>query len=208
MCIRDRDDSVSQTAVTIDQSIMDTQCSSDYTGSGNDGSYNSCYEKYSERAVITVEASTAAVTLADDDQIRFIYDGTTVNDLKDLISGANGTSAYSYINYDFRAFNGGKNDNNYYLNFTVGDSTIGSFAGNQGTSYANALDEFFNTGLVGSALINSPGSKATGFGSLTGTDDLRVTVELNAIDTSSALDTISTGTSYPITMDFLSLIHI
>ena len=83
-------------------------------------------------------------------------------------------------------------------------STIDSFAGNQGTSYAHALDEFFSTGLIGQALINSPGSKATGFGSLTGSDDLRVTVELNAIDTSSALDTISTGTSYPITMDFVT----
>ena len=121
-----------------------------------------------------------------------------------MISSANGTAAYTYLQYDFRAFNGGKNDNNYYLNFTVGDSTIDSFAGGSGTSYANALDPFFNTGLVGTALMNSPGTKATGFGSLTGTDALRVTIELNAIDSSIALDELKAGTSYPITMDFVT----
>jgi hypothetical protein len=205
------DDDVSATAVTIDQSIMDTQCSSDYAANGNDGSYVSCYEKYSERAVITVEASTAAVTLTDDDQIRFIYDSTTVNDLKDLISGANGTAAYSYINYDFRAFNGGSNDNNYYLNFTIGDATLssGCTGATDTTNIASSCTEArYSTGLIGRALINDPSDKLQGFGdgtsdALTGTDALRVNVQLNAI-TGSLGDALTAGTSYPITMDFVT----
>ena len=164
--------------------------------------------------------SGTAVTFADDDQLRFVYNGTTVQDLEDMISAANGTSAYTYLQYDFRSFNGGKNDNNYYLNFTVGDSTIDSFAGAKGSSYDNGLDSFFNTGLVGTALMNSPATKATGFGSLTGTDALAVTVEINLISGSGG-DALSAGNSYPLTMDFvtygqsndgveqgLSLIHI
>ena len=59
------DDSVSQTAVTIDAGIDDTVCSSDYGAAGTAASYVSCYEKYSERAVMTVSSATAAVTLAD-----------------------------------------------------------------------------------------------------------------------------------------------
>jgi hypothetical protein len=191
-----------QNVKTIDGNITSTQCSSDYGSSGTDASYLSCHEKYSERAIVTTSFDTA-ITLADDDQLQFIYSGTTVSDLQDLISNANGTAAYTYINYDFRSFNGGSNDVNYYLNFTIGDSTITSDAGNSASSYANALDEVFSTGLIGQALLNSPATKATGFGSLTGTDDLRVTVELNSID-GSALDELAVGTSYPITMDFVT----
>jgi hypothetical protein len=186
---------------TFDSGIYSTQCSSDYGAAGTAASYVSCYEKYSERAVIT--NSGTAITLADDDQLRFVYNGTTVNDLSDMIANANGTAAYTYLQYDFRAFNGGKNDNNYYLNFTVGDSTIDDNTGAGAASYANVLDEFYNTGLVGTALMNSPTTKATGFGSLTGTDALRVTVELNSID-GTALDSIKAGTSYPLTMDFVT----
>ena len=115
-----------------------------------------------------------------------------------MISNANGTAAYTYLQYDFRAFNGGKNDNNYYLNFTIGDSSI-----SDANSYGNTLDEFYNTGLVGTALMNSPGTKATGFGSLTGTEALRVNVEINLISGSGG-DTVSGGTSYPLTMDFVT----
>ena len=42
---------------------------------------------YSERSVFTVSQGTD-VTIADNDQFRFTYDGTTVGDLKDLISNA------------------------------------------------------------------------------------------------------------------------
>ncbi len=172
------DDSVSQTARTLDSAIDDATCSSDYGAAGTAASYLSCYEKYSERAVMTVE--TGDMALADSDQIRFVYDGTTVNDLKDLISGANGTSAYSYINYDFRAFNGGKNDMNYYMNFTIGDASLDSCtaATDAANTAGHCTEARFNTGLVGTALINAPGDKLQGFGPLTGTEKLRVTVEL------------------------------
>ena len=91
------DDDVSQTELTFDQNINDTQCSSDYLAAGNDKSYLSCYEKYSERAVITKEV-TGDWTIASNDRLIFTYNGTTVGDLESLISGANGTAAYSYIN--------------------------------------------------------------------------------------------------------------
>ena len=39
---------------------------------------------------------------------------------------------------------------------------------------------------------------------LTGTDSLRVNVELNAIDSNTALDALTAGTAYPITMDFVT----
>ena len=47
------------TAITIDENINDTQCSSDYGAAGTAASYVSCYEKYSERAVITSSTGSA-----------------------------------------------------------------------------------------------------------------------------------------------------
>jgi acetyltransferase-like isoleucine patch superfamily enzyme len=90
--IQHGDNSASGTLVDIDSAIDDTQCSSDYGAAGTAASYVSCYEKYSERAVITFNS---AVTLDHGDALEFTYDGTTVDDLADLISGANGTSAYT-----------------------------------------------------------------------------------------------------------------
>ena len=111
----------SNVKTTVDSGIDDTQCSSDYGAAGTAASYVSCYEKYSERAIITNSGS--AITIGEKDALEFAYDGTTVNDLADLVSGANGTAAYTYIQYDFRALNGGSNDANAYLNFTVGDDS-------------------------------------------------------------------------------------
>ena len=150
---------------------------------------------------MTIETGDAE--LADDDQIRFVYDGTTVDDLADLISGANGTAAYTYIQYDFRSFNGGSNDNNYYLNFTIGDSTLSSgcvAASDTAASSGSCTEARYSTGLIGQALINAPGDKIQGFGPLTGSESLRVNVELNPISGTLG-DTLSAGTS-------LSLIHI
>jgi hypothetical protein len=206
----DPNDGSGGTSIAFDENINDTVCSSDYntsrTQTTRNASYLSCYEKYSERAVITSN-HPSDFTIADDDQFRFVYNGTTVDDLADMISGANGTAAYSYLQYDFRSFNGGSNDMNYYLNFTIGDDSLTDNAG-QGSGTANydhmISDEtnngYFNTGLVGQVLINQPGDKATGFGSLTGTDSLEVIVEFNLITGTGA--TLSAGTSYPITMDF------
>jgi hypothetical protein len=202
------DDDVSQTVRTLDAGIDDTQCSSDYDAAGTAASYVSCYEKYSERAIMTV--STADMALASNDQLRFVYDGTTVGDLEDLVSNANGTAAYTYIQYDFRSFNGGTNDVNYYLNFTVGDASLDDMTSSTAIADGDSAQSVYNTGLIGQALFNSPSFKnsalATGTGGdyLTASDSLRVTVQMMAIDASTLGDTLSTGTSYPITMDFVT----
>ena len=47
-------DETATNAIAFDDSINDTQCSSDYGADGTAASYVSCYEKYSERAVITL----------------------------------------------------------------------------------------------------------------------------------------------------------
>jgi hypothetical protein len=191
---------------TLDENVNDAQCSSDYntssTLSTRNASYLSCYEKYSERAVITASFGSD-ITLADNDQVRFVYNGTTLGDVADLISGANGTAAYSYIQYDFRAFNGGSNDNNYYINFTIGGDDLFSHTGV--SDYSKSSTQFNSTGLIGQTVINTPAMKAQGLGgSITTTETLRVIAQMNAIDSTSALDTLSAGTSYPITMDFVT----
>ena len=85
----------------VDENIAANSCSSDYsTGAA---SYVSCYEKYSERAIVTVSNSTVASydeAFDDGDELRFRYgDGTnqytSVQDLKDMIANANGTAAYT-----------------------------------------------------------------------------------------------------------------
>ena len=196
---------------TINLDSISTQCSSNYGAAGTDASYVSCYEKYSERAIITM--STEVPTTADNDILKFNYTGATVGDLSDLISSANGTSAYTYIQYDFRSFNGG-DSGDYYLNFTIGDTTIDSMsattvAGAQGHAL---VPEGQSAGLVGSVLINAPDDcttcdtgdkKLVGFGSLTSTDALRVNVEISLLNGITGFD-LATGTSYPIAMDFVT----
>ena len=94
--------------------------------------------------------SGSAITIADEDQLQFVYNGSTVGDLKDLISNANGTAAYSYIQYDFRSLNGGSNDNNYYLNFTIGDSGIDSYLGSgfgESLQAGSSGTEFYSTAV-------------------------------------------------------------
>ena len=43
-----------------------------------------------------------------------------------MISGANGTAAYTYVQYDFRGLNGGSDNLSFKMNFTIGDSGLGS----------------------------------------------------------------------------------
>ena len=168
------------TVITADENIAATACSSDYASAGTDKSYVSCYEKYSERAIITTSTDPAAA-FDDGDELRFRYgDGTnqyaSVGDFADLVSGANGTSAYTYINYDFRSLNGGKDDVNYFINFTIGDNEV--LSGNTAANGVNQAvqaqggadctdfnsDDTINTamgkaGLIGSVLINSTCNK-------------------------------------------------
>ena len=148
--------------------------------------------------------SGSAITIADDDSFRFHFgNSTNVSDLKDMISGANGTAAYTYINYDFRSWNGGKNDMNYYLNFTVGDATLSSATTSALGVNGHTATSVYNTGLVGNALLNAPGAKAQGFSELTDGNALVVNVQVNLISGSGG-DTLSAGTSYPLTMDFVT----
>ena len=84
--------------------------------------------------------------------MKFNYTGATVGDLKDLVAGANGTAAYTYLQYDFRAFNGG-DSGDYYLNFTIGDTSIDSMS--RSDTVAGVLGHAltpsgYSTGLVGS----------------------------------------------------------
>ena len=200
----------------IDENIGATQCSTDYTS--GDGGYVSCYEKYSERAIVTYGNSTDTPAFADGDELRFRYgDGTnqyaSVGDLKDLIAGANGTAAYTYINYDFRAFNGGTNDPNYFLNFTIGDNEVSSGGSNEVRSYSGSGTTFTTEvvtqgceGLIGSCLINSPDQKLRfeGDGDIDTGDDLNVIVTIQNQHASDSLDKLSSGNSYGITMDFVT----
>ena len=129
-----------------------------------------------------------------------------------MISNANGTAAYTYIQYDFRSFNGGGNDSNYYLNFTIGDSTLNSgTCVTDATTYTNGhcTESRFAEGLIGRVLINSPGDTLKGLGdtatsALTDAEALRINVELNSISGNALGDSLSAGTSYPITMDIVT----
>ena len=106
--------------VTVDDGL-DSQCSSDYDTSLATG-YTSCYEKYSERSIITSNADFKAFAAKD----RFIYTftaDTTVKTFKDLIGSSNGTGAYSYIQYDLRSINNGSDNLSFVGNFTIGDTS-------------------------------------------------------------------------------------
>jgi hypothetical protein len=189
--------------ITLDQNINETQCSSNYAGAGTDSSYTSCYEKYSERAIFTTDkGSQSDVTIASGDILRLTYNGTTVGDLKDLISGANGTSAFTYIQYDLRSI---VSSNDYYLNFTVGGDELDTRDSPAGTSYYhNAVDSRFNTGMVGSALYNAPGAKVQGFGSMTDADSLQVDIEINLLNSVTGADIDASGQVYPLALDFVT----
>ena len=203
----------------VDENIAADSCSSDYAAAGTDTAYVSCYEKYSERAIITASSDPTSEALDDGDELRFRYgDGTnqyaSVGDFADLVAGANGTSAYTYINYDFRGLNDGSNDVNYYINFTLGDNEVlsGNTAANginQATQAQGGADctdfnsddtintAMGNKGLVGSVLINSPCNKLLGFtsGGLDLTDDLNVIATITNTHATASLDNLATGTA-------------
>ena len=167
------------------------------TQTTRDASYLSCYEKYSERAVITKE-TTGDFAIASNDQLIFTYNGTTVSDVTDMISNANGTAAYTYINYDFRSLNGGSNDPNYYLNFTIGDDSYGTAAASNraGAQDGHVASSVYNTGLIGTALLNAPGAKLQYADHLTSTQALTIIVNMKPISGTLG-DKLSAGKSYP-----------
>ena len=197
-------------AQTVDSGLT-TQCSSDYSSAGTDNSYNSCYEKYSERSIVTANHDTGYWAAGDD--LTFTHSSsTTVKTFTDLINGANGSAAFTYVQYDFRGLVNGTDNLSFAGNFTFGDSSMGQDSGQignvgyySGSSYSSTATagvaiSYFE-GLVGNAQINTPIHKLYGTTSLTATDPLKMKVLFTTVDTTTGLNA---GISFPISADVVT----
>jgi len=191
---------------------LNSQCTSDYNTTGDSTAYTSCYEKYSERSIITTETDVNA--FGTDTSLVFTHSSsTTVKTLADLISGANGTAAYTYVQYDFRGLNSGSDNLSFKMNFTFGDSTwgqggqgdvayYGSSAGTMGGATLNAgAGISYTEGLVGNALVNHPKWMLSGVSSLTQSDALVTIARFVGADTT--VD-VSGGASTPLSLDVVT----
>jgi hypothetical protein len=190
---------------------LNNQCSSDYDTTNDGTTYTSCYEKYSERSIITTESNPG--TYAANDKLTFTYSSdTTVKTLTDLISNANGTAAYTYVQYDFRGINSGSDNLSFKMNFTIGDSSIedgaigdvafyGTAAGTIGTATHSGVGLSYSEGLVGNALINHPLWKLAGTSSLTSSEPLQIQVNFQGADT--GVD-VAGGELTPLSMDIVT----
>ena len=195
MCIRDR---------------LNSQCSSDYDTSAATG-YTSCYEKYSERSIITPNTYVGAFAAGDD--ITFTHSSsTTVKTLEDLISGSNGTAAFTYVQFDLRGMYNGSDNLSFKGNFTFGDSSMGTGAiGDQLIYHTTAFTEATSAnanvgiayfeGLVGNTILNAPTHKAYGFGSLTASEALKMKIHFSAVDASTYLEH---GVHAPLSIDVVT----
>jgi len=196
-----------------DSGIADTQCSSNYASSGA-GSYESCYEKYSERIIFTPGTTDV---LAADESFMFNWSTTTVGDLEDLLSSANGSASFVYVQYDFRSLNGGDDNTNITGNFTFGDTTLDATSGttpigeslywssDSGETATSCIKDSCGqfTGLVGNVLIQDVDNKLHGMSSLTKSDVLVANMAIKAVDSANDVD-ITSGTNYPISLDIVS----
>ena len=117
---------------------------------------------------------------------------TTVKTLTDLISNANGTAAYTYIQYDFRGLNSGSDNLSFKMNFTFGDSSYGAggtgdvayygvTASTEPAAGASGVGLSYTEGLVGNALVNHPLWKLYGTSSLTSSDELVIIAHMDAV---------------------------
>ena len=194
--------------ITVD-SGLNTACSSDFDTSAITG-YTSCYEKYSERSIITTSSEIGAFANGNDLLFTHASD-TTVKTLSDLIGGANGTGAYTYVQYDFRGINNGTDSLSFKGNFTFGDSGIqqgglgnvayyGTTASTEPSGPGVPTGAYFE-GLVGNVAINTPLWKLYGFDSLTASDALTMKVKFVAVDTSTYLDH---GVHAPMSVDVVT----
>jgi hypothetical protein len=202
---------VDEDAVQWDSSL-NNQCTTDYSGSST-LAYESCYEKYSERSIVTVASNPAALA-ATATSLNFIHaSDTTVNTLSDLIAGANGTAAYTYVQYDLRGLNGGSDDLSFTGNITFGDSSSGAGGIGDvlfydctkntttgGDAQCAGHGPSYHTGLVGNILINSPHHKLYGWGELTGSDPLEMKFKYVTV---TALDK-AVGDVLPISVDVVN----
>ena len=194
--------------ITIDTGLT-TQCSSDYSTAGTAASYTSCYEKYSERSIITTNQDLTA--MAAGEKLVFTHSGTSIKDFTDLISGSNGTGAYTYVQFDFRGLNGGDDNLSFKGNFTFGDSTFaagtvgdvgfyGTTAGTIGTSTNSGVGPTYFEGLVGNAIVNAPLWKLAGTSSLTGSDSLVMIVDFLQV---GSVD-LGAGAVMPLAVDIVT----
>ena len=89
--------------------------------------------------------------------------------------------------------------------YTVGDSTYASAASSPAgdETGGHVASSVFNTGLVGTALMNSPGNKVQYLDHLTDANPLEVIVNFKPISGTLG-DTLEAGKSYPLTMDFVT----
>jgi len=191
---------------------LNSQCTSDYNTTSDSTAYTSCYEKYSERSIITTETNPSA--FAAGTSLIFTHSSsTTVKTLTDLIGGANGTAAYTYVQYDFRGLNSGSDNLSFKGNFTFGDSTwgsglqgdvayYGSSAGSMGGATLNSgVGLSYTEGLVGNALVNHPKWMLSGLDSLTSSDALVIKAHFDAVDT--GVD-VAGGEITPLTLDVVT----
>jgi hypothetical protein len=185
-------------ATVLVDDALEQQCTSAYNGT-TARAYESCYEKYSERSIITVANDPAAFAVGDGLEFRF-SDDTTVKTLTDLISNANGTGAYTYVQYDFRGLNGGSDNLSFKGNFTFGDQEAGSAGADgdfldimyyvaDGTNDSGpeaSVGAGYFEGLVGNALVNGPAlsTKLLGSTVLDSSDALIIKVTFGGVDTS------------------------
>ena len=194
---------------TID-TALNNQCSSDYDTSQATG-YTSCYEKYSERSIITTEMDLGKAFAANDNLLFTHSSDTTVKTFKDLIAGANGTGAYTYVQFDLRSLNNGSDNLSFGGNFTFGDSTIRAGGiGDVGYYDSGESDKLTAndnrgaasfSGLVGNAPVNIPTEKLYGLDSLTDSDALTMQIKFLDADTSVG---IGDGKNIPLTVDIVS----
>ena len=91
------------------------------------------------------------------------------------------------------------------MNFTIGDSTYASATASNraGTDDGHVASSVYNTGLVGTALLNAPGAKLQYIDHLEDGDALVVMVNMKPISGTLG-DSLKAGTSYPLTMDFVT----
>jgi hypothetical protein len=182
-------------SLVVDAST-DSVCSSDYAGAGTNASYTSCYEKYSERAILTAEDGNLSSAVAGLWAFSFNskVTGQTVND---LLATGNGSGSYAYINYDFRSINGGTDDANYHANFVIGDDSCATFITTTGNCWSNSAA---GNGLVGKALLCQPGDTCN-LQSVSLTESAKIIAE---VTTSGTADTLAAGTVYPMTLDIVT----
>jgi hypothetical protein len=212
-----KSDTQNSGTVTLDQNL-NYQCSSDYGATGattSSNPYTSCYEKYSERSLITTENDPSKFTAQDAWFFTHSSD-TTVKTFKDLIANANGTGAYTYVQYDFRGMNNGTDNLSFGGNFTFGDTSMGSpTAATQTTgdigfyqaeqsgiltpSASVGAAQF--TGLVGNVAINTPTVKIYGLDSLTESNPLQMKVLFVTVDNTII---IGDGKSMPLSVDVVT----